>query len=299
MPIIFDTRGKRTIMDIGRLISRTRDLMKNKYPELLPHFKVIIAHFAQGNVGDFDVYNTIVQPNTYGDLSMLHGEGAKNFFIDFQKWFKQRDKINVDGRNWSEYLLFATDYPYFGEIHAQKVLINLFNKQFFENGGTFTDIKNILGLNQIKILPEYNHKKVKSQANRNKGFIISNFSKNVERNTYEMILFGLAELLSNDKIDITDIYTRFNSSWEKLDDSVYLTLRDTNQGNDFPILIFNIVDNHITSFSFLPNNFERNLFGYKYFNIEDNQDLKALLNKSFLISEEGHVSDTLKHFFNV
>ncbi|MEJ2251807.1 MAG: hypothetical protein P8Y97_19390 [Candidatus Lokiarchaeota archaeon] len=152
MPIIFDTRGKRTILDIGTLVARTRDVIKNKYPKLLRHFKVIIAHFAQGNVGDYDVYNTIVQPNTYGDLSMLHGEGAKNFFLDFQKWFKQTDRINIDGRDWSEYLLFATDYPYFGEMHAQKLLINLFNKEFFNNGGSIQDIKNILGLNQIKLL---------------------------------------------------------------------------------------------------------------------------------------------------
>ncbi|MEJ2279977.1 MAG: hypothetical protein P8Y70_19855, partial [Candidatus Lokiarchaeota archaeon] len=160
MPIIFDTRGKRTILDIGTLVARTRDVIKNKYPKLLRHFKVIIAHFAQGNVGDYDVYNTIVQPNTYGDLSMLHGEGAKNFFLDFQKWFKQTDRINIDGRDWSEYLLFATDYPYFGEMHAQKLLINLFNKEFFNNGGSIQDIKNILGLNQIKLLPEYNIKTI-------------------------------------------------------------------------------------------------------------------------------------------
>jgi hypothetical protein len=114
-----------------------------------------------------------------------------------------------------------------------------------------------------------------------------------------MVIYGLAELLGNEKIDIIDIYTRFNSSWEKLDDSVYLTLRYSGQGNTYPVLIFNIVENYITSFSILPDNFERNYFKYKYFNIEDNQDLKALLNKSYLISEGGHVSETLKFFFNV
>ena len=123
MPVIFDTRGRKSILDIAALVKTTRGVIMQQYPELLPHFKVIVAHFAQGNIGDHDVYNAIVQPNTYGDLSMLHGEGAGNFFEDFRKWFQANNKYRVDNRDWSEYLLFATDYPYFGDRHAEKLLI--------------------------------------------------------------------------------------------------------------------------------------------------------------------------------
>jgi len=107
LPVIFDTRGRGSILDIAELIKSTRSVLAQQYPELLPHFKVIIAHFAQGNIGDHEVYNALVQPNTYGDLSMLHGEGAGNFFEDFRRWFKSHDKIRVDNRDWSEYLLYA------------------------------------------------------------------------------------------------------------------------------------------------------------------------------------------------
>ena len=123
MPVIFDTRGKGSIMAIGELIKSTRNFIQSKYPDLLPHLKVIIAHFAQGNIDDLDVYNTIVQPNTYGDLSMLHGEGAGNFFKSFREWFISNRKEAVDGRKWSEYLLYGSDYPYFGDVHAEKLII--------------------------------------------------------------------------------------------------------------------------------------------------------------------------------
>ena len=61
---------------------------------------------------------------------MLHGEGAGNFFEDFRKWFISNKKENVDNRKWSEYLLFGTDYPYFGDVHAQKLLIYIITKMF-------------------------------------------------------------------------------------------------------------------------------------------------------------------------
>ena len=60
---------------------------------------------------------------------MLRGEGAGNFLEDFRKWFKANNKIKVDNRDWSEYLLYASDYPYFGDVHAQKLLIYIINKR--------------------------------------------------------------------------------------------------------------------------------------------------------------------------
>ncbi|MHA1274612.1 MAG: amidohydrolase family protein, partial [Promethearchaeota archaeon] len=173
MPVIFDTRGKGSIIKIGELIRETRNRLRTNYPKLLPHFKVIIAHFAQGNIDDYEVYNTIVQPNTYGDLSMLHGIGAANFFESFRKWFISNNKQNVDGRTWSEYLLFASDYPYFGDVHAEKLMIYIINKRFFDTGGTIEDTRNILGLNQLKILPEYNLPQIKKDSKLRPSTIIS------------------------------------------------------------------------------------------------------------------------------
>ncbi len=155
LPIIFDTRGKQTIMDIAALIQSTRQQLQKQHPELLPKFKVIIAHFAQGNIDDFDVYNAITQPNTWGDLSMLHGVGTANFLQSFRKYCEQNRIKEKTGRAWSDHLLFATDYPYFGDMHAKELIVYLFNQEFFEGGGTLEDSERILGLNQIKLLPEY------------------------------------------------------------------------------------------------------------------------------------------------
>ncbi|GAG94611.1 unnamed protein product, partial [marine sediment metagenome] len=174
MPVIFDTRGKGSILAIGELIKSTRNFIQRKYPDLLPHFKVIIAHFAQGNIGDLDVYNTIVQPNTYGDLSMLHGEGAGNFFKSFREWFISSRKEAVDGRKWSEYLLYGSDYPYFGDVHAEKLIIYVINKLFFDTGGNLEDARNILGLNQLRILPEYNLPQIKKDAKPLPSTMVSN-----------------------------------------------------------------------------------------------------------------------------
>ncbi len=160
-PVIFDTRGKQSILDISNLYDQTKNYLKSKAPHLMPRLKVIIAHFAQGNVGDEEVYRAITKPGVYGDLSMLHGKGAGLFLADYRKWFHQNNikkkhtELYNDSREWSEYLLFASDYPYFGPQHAQGLLVYLFNKEFFDSGGTLQDSANIMGLNQLRLLPEY------------------------------------------------------------------------------------------------------------------------------------------------
>ena len=71
-------------------------------------------------------------------------------------------------------MLFASDYPYVGDSHAEKLLIYLINKQFFDTGGTIEDTRNILGLNQIRILPEYSLPQINKDAKNLRSTIISN-----------------------------------------------------------------------------------------------------------------------------
>ena len=40
LPVIFDTRGKQSILDIGSLIRATRQTLQSQAPQLLPHLKV-------------------------------------------------------------------------------------------------------------------------------------------------------------------------------------------------------------------------------------------------------------------
>ncbi len=300
MPVIFDTRGKGSIIAIGSLINSTRNLIKAKYPNLLPHFKVIIAHFAQGNVGDHEVYNTIVQPNTYGDLSMLHGEGAGNFLTDFRRWFTLNRKESVDNRIWSEYLLFGSDYPYFGDEHAQKLLIYLINKQFFDTGGTIEDARNILGLNQIRILPDYDMPEKKKESGTFPSTLVSNpsFQQNEIRSSYISIL-GLAKLIAENKMDIKKICFQFNTTWHDITSDLLITTIKNSNKQVIDLLFMNLVqDQSITLLTSLPPNTEWKKFGYKYFNPKDREIFAKIFKQCHVANDINKLSEVLQYFYS-
>ena len=295
MPVIFDTRGRGSILDIAELVKSTRSVIKQQYPELLPHFKVIIAHFAQGNIGDHDVYNAIVQPNTNGDLSMLHGEGAGNFFEDFRRWFKSHNKYTVDNRDWSEYLLYASDYPYFGDVHAQKLLKYVINKQFFDTGGTLRDIRNILGLNQLRLLPEYNIPLVKKDAKLLPSTLISTTS-NV--NSYEMTLRVLAKLIAENKIDIKSFCIQFKETWDNFNDDILLNAVKSTTKEEIPFILTDLVKNQLSLIAPLNKGMEWNKFGYKYFNPKDRAFFASAFKRNFLATDENQILNCITQIFN-
>ncbi|TFG06879.1 MAG: hypothetical protein EU539_06495 [Promethearchaeota archaeon] len=299
MPVIFDTRGKVSILKIGQLISGTRDILKSKYPNLLPHFKAIIAHFAQGNIGDHEVYNTIVQPNTYGDLSMLHGEGAGNFFRDFRKWFKNNNRITVDGRDWSEYILFATDYPYFGDVHAEKLMIYVINKQFFDSGGLIQDVKNIMGLNQIRLLPEYNTPQVKNDAKTLPSTIVS--VPDTQKNgvsAYNTAIEAIAKLIVDNKLDIKKVCIEFEKDWGSLKNNVFLSTLKNSTKEEIPLYFTNLVeDQSISLIAPLNRDVEWKKFGYKYFNPEDRKFFASLFKQTYLATDVNRTIECLSNVF--
>jgi len=296
LPVIFDTRGRGSILDIAELIKSTRSVLAQQYPELLPHFKVIIAHFAQGNIGDHEVYNALVQPNTYGDLSMLHGEGAGNFFKDFRSWFKSQNKIKVDNRDWSEYLLYASDYPYFGDVHAQKLLKYIINKQFFDTGGTLNDVRNIMGLNQIKILPEYNLPQLRKNGPALPSTIISN-PLNESINSYEIAIKALAKLITENKIDISRFCIQFKETWNKFNDDVLLYTLKRATKEEVLIILTKLVKDRITLIAPLIKEISWNKFGYKYFNPRDRKFFSLILKQNYLAMEEKQVIDCLTQIY--
>ena len=298
MPVIFDTRGRGSILQIERLIESTRNRIKSNFPDLLPHFKVIIAHFAQGNIDDHDVYNTIVQPNTYGDLSMLHGAGAGNFFESFRNWFISNNKERVDNRTWSEYLLFATDYPYFGDMHAEKLLIYVINKQFFNTGGSITDIKNILGLNQLRILPEYSLPQQQKDLKSPPSLIVSNplFNQNNE-STCEALINTVAKLIVENRIDIKKLCLQFKDTWTVFNDDVLLTILSTKSKQERNILLMNLVKDQLSIFAPLQSNMEWKKFGYKYFDPEDRAFFAALFKQNYLSMDINKTVETFTHIY--
>ncbi|MFX1570616.1 MAG: amidohydrolase family protein [Promethearchaeota archaeon] len=299
LPVIFDTRGRGSILEIGKLVKLARSEIKSKYPDLLPHFKVIIAHFAQGNIDDYDVYNTIVQPNTYGDLSMLHGAGAGNFFESFRKWFRTNNKKSVDNRDWSEYILFASDYPYFGDAHAQKLMKYIINKQFFDTGGTISDVRNIIGLNQLKVLPEYNLPQTQKGQKVSPSLILSNPSfKENKISTYEMSLKALAKLIIDNKIDIKKFCIQFKDSWDIFNDDVLLNIISTSTKQERDLLLMNIVKDQISLFAPLQANIEWKKFGYKYFNPEDRAFFGSVFKQNYLATDVLKTVETFSHIYS-
>ena len=78
---------------------------------------------------------------------MLHGKGAENFFKDFRNWYNAEGMERQTGKRWSEFLIYGSDFPYFGPKHAFGLIYYLMNKEFFDSGGTLEDMQNILGLN--------------------------------------------------------------------------------------------------------------------------------------------------------
>jgi len=292
MPVIFDTRGRGSILDIAQLIKSTRSVLTQQHPELVPHLKVIIAHFAQGNIGDHEVYNALVQPNTYGDLSMLHGEGAGNFFEDFRNWFKSQNKITVDNRDWSEYLLYASDYPYFGDIHAQKLLKYIINKQFFDSGGNLNDVRNIMGLNQIKILPEYNLPQIRKDGPSVPTTIISS-----AQNSYELAIKALAKLIVENKIDIDRFCIQFKDTWNEFTDDVLLYTLKRATKEQIPMILTKLVKDRITLIAPLIKEISWNKFGYKYFNPRDRKFFSLIFKQNYLTSDEKQVIDCLTQIY--
>ena len=295
MPVIFDTRGRGSILDISELVKSTRTLLSQKHPNLLPHLKVIIAHFAQGNIGDHEVYNAIVQPNVYGDLSMLHGEGAGNFFEDFRSWFKNNNKFGVDNRDWSEYLLYASDYPYFGDVHAHKLMKYIINKRFFDSGGSLKDTRNILGMNQLKVLPEYNLPLIQPQTNNNASTIITQGSS--EGSSYDMGLKVLASLVVDNKIDIKKFCIKYDDNWENFN-NVALDIMNITSKKQILMSIVELIRDKLLLVSPLSDKVDWNSTSLKYFDPKNRAFLASAFKQAYLAQTEEQAMNNMVHILS-
>jgi hypothetical protein len=227
---------------------------------------------------------------------MLHGEGAGNFFEDFRSWFKSQNKITVDNRDWSEYLLYASDYPYFGDVHAQKLLKYVINKRFFDSGGTLNDVRNILGLNQIKVLPEYNLPQVRKDGPELPSTIISNV-QNGNIDSFEIAIKVLAKLIVENKIDIKRFCIQFKKTWTEFNDDVLLNTIKRTTNEEVLIMFTKLIKDRIALIAPLTTQIPWNKFGYKYFSPRDRQFFSLIFRQNYLTVEEKQVIDCLTQIF--
>ena len=229
---------------------------------------------------------------------MLHGTGAGNFFESFRKWFKSNNKERVDNRDWSEYLLYASDYPYFGDVHSQKLLKYVINKQFFDTGGTIRDVKNILGLNQLRVLPEYNLPQQQKDLKNPPSLTVSNplYQQNKE-STYDTAINTIAQLIVENKIDIKKSCLQFEDSWTTFNDDVLLTIVSSKSKQERNILLMNLIKNMVFMFAPLQSNTEWKKFGYKYFDPEDRAFFASLFKTNYLSMDIAKTVETFTHIF--
>jgi len=265
IPVIFDTRGAQSIFDIYELVQKTRNQLKKTAPDLIPHLKVIVAHCAMGYIGNENVYRVISDPNIWGEISMLHGKGTRDFFISFMNWYNQN--IPKNGKKWSENLIFGSDFPYFTPIHAKDNIKFLISQEFLQNGGTLTDAENILALNLIRLLAPYNiHKKIKRDEFSTHSHVY--IPGNSNQQMYQIAARLIAQLVENKRLDISQINFMFNNNFTNFSNNI-LIHGILNTQKKTQILIHNFIDNRLLLCSTLDPNIRWNYLGFKYFNPND------------------------------
>lgn len=283
-PVIFDTRGRKSILDIAELIANARTTIQNRAPDLLPHLKVQIGHCAQGNVGDQSVYRAIVAPNTWGELSMLHGEGATNFFEDFRKWYTSAGLEAQTGKRWSEYLIYGSDYPYFGDMHAARLIAPIISKRFFETGGTLEDAENILGKNLLKIFPEYCVPVTETATVPNVSSLLA--APDDTTPATDVALHTIARLVETNKIDVKRVLYQFSGSFQHFRDEYLVVAESKQRQQPLKFVITEFVQDRLTFLSTLAQGSTWKKFGYKYFNPDDRNFFQAGFSHSQSASDD-------------
>ncbi|MHA1354964.1 MAG: amidohydrolase family protein [Candidatus Heimdallarchaeota archaeon] len=225
LPVILDTRGRKTIDDIFALVNRTLPKLGNIPGKKL---KVIIAHCAHGYIGDKEVYDILAHPNIYGEISMLHGDAVKKFYKEFANHYKRKDFHKKTGIPWSKKILFGSDFPFLQEHHALYNLQYLTSESFFTRVGTLNDLQNILGKSLLDLLRPKNDvwKEAKRKSYETTAFYSSQREEvNVSSQTAEQKLSAELVSLFEEYSHITHLdYLYYNDDETKGD--VSLTFRD-------------------------------------------------------------------------
>ena len=308
-PIIFDTRGKQTILDLGELINTVRLQLNKETPELLPQFKAIIAHAASGNVDDDEVYNTIAQPNTYMDLSLCQGKTVERFLKSFRIWCQQNRVQEKTGRSWSEFCLYATDYPFFQEVHASALISNLISPIFFENGGNVQDVQNILGLNQLKLFPEYKQSfsfstpapaissLIQAKSPMNPATKKKNSLPNVA--SQETMFQSVAKMVGDGVFDINRIYLQVSQAGDtSANNAVFMTSRSKFPNETIPLLALTVDPAQFSLLATLPPNSIWKPNGYNYFDQNTRQMFRECFEKTSPAQNPQEASAIISKAYN-
>ena len=149
-----------------------------------------------------------------------------------------------------------------------------------------------MGLNQIKILPEYNLPQIRKDGPALPTTIISN-----TQNSYELAIKALAKLIVENKIDIDRFCIQFKDTWNEFNDDVLLFTLKRATKEHVPMILTKLVKDRITLIAPLIKEISWNKFGYKYFNPRDRKFFSLIFKQNYLTTEEKQVIDCLTQIY--
>ncbi|MHA1900908.1 MAG: hypothetical protein ACTSW5_08440, partial [Promethearchaeota archaeon] len=159
---------------------------------------------------------------------------------------------------------------------------------FFEDGGNLQDIINILGLNQLKLFPEYG-KKINFTSSttpvstfiQDARILPSNFPK-IPREPIpvkDMMFQTIANLIDNGVMDIKQHLLQFDGEWDNYNyESCFITQSKLNPDKIVPLLFVNL---HNNAGLISAGNIIWKQMGYKYFNPDIRQMFHKMFKNSF------------------
>ncbi|MBY8996181.1 MAG: amidohydrolase family protein [Candidatus Thorarchaeota archaeon] len=139
IPVIFDTRNMRTVVRIKRLV----DSMRND-PDCgaaMKGLRVILAHCGM-SPGDSRLYEALKDPVIFAETSTLHDKDVPVLFES------ARERLSSSNREWSEKILFGTDFSFLS-VQAMDIILHLLSRDF---PGTLADTQRVLAGNTLSLL---------------------------------------------------------------------------------------------------------------------------------------------------
>ena len=270
LPVIFDTRGKKSIYDIHDLLKSTRAYLERNEPHLLPHLKVITGHCAAGNFDDRGTYDAISDNNAYGELSMIRSPEFDKFIIDFKN-------KSPAGKDWSKHIIFGSDFPYFFERHAKDIISFLLSERFYDQGGTIEDAKNILGRNMLSLLPEYHIPPVQKTAIPNP---VAVHAKKNGMKPLQTISQVIVNMIEDRDIEITKFVPMFNGSFTRNNFEYLLETKWKVNGEEKNVLMvcLRMMDGEMMALGPLGEGGTWEKFGFDYFTDSGFKSLEPITN---------------------
>ncbi len=232
IPVIIDTRNMRTVLRIHDLVNSMRG--SKKYEKALTGLSVILAHCGM-SPGDPRFYEVLRDPVFFGETSTLHG---KDVPILFQM---ARERMNSTNVQWSEKLLFGTDYSFLS-VQAAELILHLCSREF---QGTLGDIQRILGGNALALAQS--PFRTEGGAKRQPRTVIY---EKCERAVVQKLEDSILSMLNNGwNMSSLDFMIPPRHTWPKIQslerggyngihlDSYVMTLHPKNGGNEFHVWI--------------------------------------------------------------